>query len=157
MSSDRCGLKRVNGADYKVATVRCKISTCNCVDFTPCTQTWLHALWPYTREQDGAFVQLQAVLPSMPAPPKAAGSKSSSKAGKANGNAKRGDAGKGDQSSAAPAATGSGGTAASTAAPAGLAKLWFVRVAEPCEGGGFKTRMAHELPENLSLLPSLLR
>lgn len=106
-------------------------------------QTWAaSALWPYAREQDGVFVQLQAVCPSSAAPGTSVGGKPAKGGAKA---AKRQDAGK-------PADQGQPG-----GATVQLAKLWFVRLGERMEGGGFKTRNPHELPHDLSLLPSLLR
>jgi hypothetical protein len=108
------------------------------------TQTWAaSALWPYAREQDGVFVQLQALCPPGAAPAVAAPAKPAKGGVKAP--KQQQDAGKpADQEQASGASVQ-------------LAKLWFVRLGERTEGGGFKTRTAHELPHDLSLLPSLLR
>ncbi len=116
-------------------------------------QTWCQPLWPYSREQDGVFVQLQAVLPKdgddgagAGTEPGRSGSKvSGSKA--AAGAQRQKDVGKADQEA----------TAAANAQTRQLAKLWFVRLGERVEGGGFKLRTPHELPQDLALLPSLLR
>lgn len=100
-------------------------------------------LWPYSRDQDGVFVQLQAVCPA--AATAAPGAKAGKAAAKAGGARRQKDTGK------------SGEDQQQGGAPTALAKLWFVRLGEKQEGGGFKARTAHELPQDLSLLPSLLR
>lgn len=87
-------------------------------------------------------MQLQAQCPPGATGAAAAGAKSAKAAKRQH------DAGK----------PGHQGDTADTGATVQLAKLWFVRLGERLEGGGgFKTRTAHELPRDLSLLPSLLR
>jgi hypothetical protein len=101
---------------------------------------WVHPLWPYSRDQDGVFVHLQALIPA-----KEPAKQGSGKAGK-------GGSGKGKDAAGRSADQGK----ASSAAPRQLNRLWFVRLGEPLEGGGFKARLPQELPQELALLPSLI-
>lgn len=104
---------------------------------------WVDQLWPFAREQDGVFVQLQA---SVQAP--GVGGKPASKAAKsASGGGKQardvGSKGGGADQKGAPAAA--------------LGKLWFLRLGEQVEGEGWRSRAPSEIPYDLSLLPAILR
>ena len=114
----------------------------------PPSQIWASCnLWPYSREQDGVFVQLQALCPQTAAPSESAvttaGGKSSDKGSKARRQQTK-DTAKTEQGDQKRAATQ-------------VEKVWFVRIGDKVEGGGFKVRTSHELPKDLALLPSLLR
>jgi hypothetical protein len=108
---------------------------------------WLHQLWPYSREQDGAFVQLQAVLPPA-GEGGAAGDDKAGDQGKAGGQRVKDAAKQGPGRKAEPPAAASAAEAVS--------RLWFVRLG-PDPEGGLRVRAPHELPYDLALLPSLLR
>lgn len=116
---------------------------------------WVHQLWPYSRDQDGAFVQLQALLPATSSS-SATGGKSScigDQSSKALTGGRKDVTGR-----ASAAAQGAAvGLAEQGAAPVMLSKLWFVRLGAVQAFGGRKARTPHELPADLSLLPSLLR
>ena len=113
-------------------------------------QTWTSsALWPYCREQDGVFVQLQALCAQTAAPADSAVTgvgKSSDKSSKASGARRQ------QTKDAAKAEQGD-----QKRAEVRLSKVWFVRLGDKVEGGGFNARTSHELPQDLALLPSLLR
>ncbi|KAI8464222.1 MAG: hypothetical protein J3K34DRAFT_526386 [Monoraphidium minutum] len=124
-------------------------------------QMWQHGLWPYAKEQDGVFVQLQAADPPAPAPdpatPRGAG-KAAKPSAKATAGAAAGAAAARKQKDAAKAGADQGGAAAGGAAGGGgVRKLWFLRLGGAAEGGGFRARAPHELPHDLALLPTLLR
>lgn len=123
-------------------------------------QIWLQPLWPYARDQDGVFVQLQALIPApgsndtnRAATAEKAPSKESGKAAgsKAAGSRRQRDVSQtdADQEVGGSAAAGGGGQQ--------VQKLWFVRLAEGKVGAGVRARTPHELPHDLALLPSLLR
>jgi hypothetical protein len=128
-------------------------------------QTWVHPLWPYPREQDGVFVQLQALTPADHA------AKPGSSSGKASkGASSKGSKGGGKQKKdATKAATDQGKEAGagedrrpegSSPAPANqsqLSRVWFLRLGEKAVDGAFKVRVPQELPLELALLPTLLR
>lgn len=107
-------------------------------------QMWLRPLWPYSREQDGVFVQLQALSVTAPSKP--------TKAAPGGGGAAAAKRERDTQDASADQSGPDGGGGSG-----GLARLWFVRLGEALEGGGFRTRTPHELPRDLALLPSLLR
>lgn len=111
-------------------------------------QTWASTLWPYSREQDGVFVQLQALCPTVAADAAVAGGvKAGGKVSKASGSRRQ-------QKDASKPAQGDQERVDASQ----LAKVWFVRLGDQVEGGGgFKVRTPHELPQDLSLMPSLLR
>lgn len=100
---------------------------------------WVNQLWPFAREQDGVFVQLQA---SVQAP--GVGGKPASKAS-GGGKQARDVGSKGD------------GTDQKGAPAAGVGKLWFLRLGEQVEGEGWRSRAPSEIPYDLSLLPAVLR
>jgi hypothetical protein len=115
-------------------------------------QMWLQQLWPYSREQDGVFVQLQAVVPGQEANAKPAGASKGGKGAAAPAAARRRDAPK------ARADQGASPGSTEAAVDAGqVSRLWFARLGEAEEGGRFRARALHELPCDLALLPSLLR
>lgn len=107
---------------------------------------WVNQLWPFAKEQDGVFVQLQAVVPPPPDGGEAAAGqlkpgKSRAAAARSSG-AKASDAGRGtDQAGTEPQ----------------LGKLWFLRLGERIDGAGWRSRAPAEIPYDLSLLPAILR
>lgn len=123
-------------------------------------QTWLNQLWPYSQQQDGVFVQLQALIPptgggeagsgeAVRSSIKAAGKKGSKSGVKAAGAMQPKDDGKSADDQ---------GASTKDASPSGkVEKLWFVRLGERSDGASFKARAPHELPHDLMPLPPLLR
>jgi hypothetical protein len=94
------------------------------------------------------FVQLQALVPAADATTNKAAAAQAGGGAKAQKRQK--DAGR------ATTDQGSGG-GNTPAASTQLTKLWFVRLAGRDDGGAFKVRTPHELPQDLALLPSLVK
>jgi hypothetical protein len=90
------------------------------------------------------FVQLQALIPTGDDPL----NKTTAAGGGAKAKKQQKDAG----GAAADQSRGGNMQAASTQ----LTKLWFVRLSG-CLDGAFKVRTPHELPQELALLPSLIK
>jgi hypothetical protein len=120
-------------------------------------QTWLKPLWPYAKEQDGVFVQLQALDAG-----NGGGDDGGSSSGKSAGGKGKGGARKAQREAAAAAAASNAPDTkqASDAAPRRIDRLWFVRLNANGSGGGggpYEARAPQELPhDELAPLPALL-
>lgn len=106
---------------------------------------WVNHLWPFAKEQDGVFVQLQAAVHETVASGSKKASKATKNAGGGGGNHAR------DVGTKGSSADQKGSTAAA------LGKLWFLRLGERVEGEGWRSRAPSEIPYDLSLLPAVLR